>query len=102
MYYNKMKISDPYIKEFTIYTKKECKYCEKVKEMFINNKFFFTVIPCDDYLLENKEEFLHIMEKKIGQVYKTFPMVFYEGKFLGGFTETEIFIDKLKSFDNIF
>ena len=68
----------------------------------IANNFFLTVIPCDDYLLENKEEFLHIMEKKIGQFYKMFPMVFYEGKFLGGFTETEVFIDKLKSFDDIF
>ena len=97
-----MEIRDPHIKEFTVYTKKECKYCEKVKELLIDNQFFFTVIPCDDYLLENKEAFLDIMEKKIGQVYKTFPMVFYEGKFLGGFTETEIFIDKLKSFDDIF
>lgn len=97
-----MEIRDPHIKEFTVYTKKECKYCEKAKELLINNHFFLTVIPCDDYLLENKEAFLDVMEKKIGQVYKTFPMVFYEGKFLGGFTETEIFIDKLKSFDDIF
>jgi glutaredoxin len=97
-----MEISSPSIKEFTVYTKKECKYCEKVKKLLIDNNFFFTVIPCDDYLLENKEEFLHIMEKNIGQVYKTFPMVFYEGNFLGGFIETEIFINKLKSFDDIF
>ena len=66
-----MEIRDPHIKEFTVYTKKECKYCEKAKELLINNQFFLTVIPCDDYLLENKEAFLDVMEKKIGQVYKT-------------------------------
>lgn len=97
-----MKISEPNIKDFTVYAKKECKYCEIVKQTLTENNLFYSVIQCDDYLLENKDEFLKFIENKIGQVHKTFPMVFYEGKFLGGSIETTIFVDKLKSFDDIF
>ena len=43
------------------------------------------------------------MYKLAGQEYKTFPMVFYEGKFLGGLYETMELIDKLLlSFEEIF
>ena len=35
------------------------------------------------------------MESKIGKSHKTFPMVFNNGKFIGGYTDTIDFVDKL-------
>jgi glutaredoxin len=33
--------------------------------------------------------------------YKTFPMVFYEGKFIGGYRDTEKWINKRNAFSGI-
>jgi glutaredoxin len=80
----------PIQNEFTIYSKLGCGNCQKVKRLFVQKKIAFSVIDCDDYLLENKEKFLAFMKEIIGKEWKTFPMVFDEkGQFIGGFTETE-------------
>lgn len=77
----------PKKKGYTIYTKKNCSYCEKVK-ILLNNEDIL-IIPCDEYLEKDKEEFLLYIEEIAGIPYKTFPMVFLDGKFIGGFTETK-------------
>ena len=51
------------------------------------------LMRCDEYLLENKEKFLDFIKTKAEKEYKTFPMVFLEGKFIGGFMETKASID---------
>lgn len=88
----KKEFISPVKKGYTIYTKEKCIYCEKVKELL--EKEEMKIIPCDNYLLENKEKFLDFIEKKAGISYKTFPMVFLDEIFIGGFTETK------KMFDN--
>jgi glutaredoxin len=76
----------PKKKGYTIYTKKNCSYCEKVKTLLKNENVL--IIPCDEYLEKDKEDFLLFIEVIVGFSYKTFPMVFLDGEFIGGFTET--------------
>ena len=44
---------------FTIYSKSGCFNCAKVKDFLQENNIPFTIIDCDEYLLENKAEFLN-------------------------------------------
>jgi glutaredoxin len=87
---------------FTIYSKSGCPNCRKVKELIKDKHFLFTVIDSDDYIIENKEAFLKFIENIAETNYRTFPMVFYDGKFVGGFIHTTEFINKLLSFEDIF
>ena len=82
-----MKITPPEKKGYTVYTKEKCIYCEKVKQLLEEEKC--VIIPCDDYITENREAFLNFIEIHAGKSYKTFPMVFLDGNFVGGFTETK-------------
>lgn len=85
--YTTMDFISPEKKGYTIYTKKNCVFCEKVKILL--EKEGYRTIPCDDYLVENREAFLTFIENQAGRPYKTFPMVFLDGNFIGGFTETK-------------
>jgi len=70
---------------FTVYTKTDCKYCGMVKELLEEEEAQY--VQCDQYL-DAKEAFLAFIESKGGKGHKSFPMVFYNGTFVGGFTET--------------
>lgn len=85
---------------FTIYSKSNCSFCTKVKQLLIDNQIFFLEIQSDDYLLEDKEGFLLFIQDLIKKEYRTFPMVFNNGQFIGGFTDTESFINKQLCFNN--
>jgi len=87
-----LEIPHPQEKGYTIYTKENCPYCTKVKNLLQDEKTL--IIPCDDYLLQNRAGFLKTIQDRIKFEYKTFPMVFHDGIFLGGFTETQLFYDK--------
>jgi glutaredoxin len=95
-----MNIFAPLEVGFTIYSKSECSYCTKVKKLLLDKQTFFTDVSCDEYLLEDKEGFLTFIKERANKEYRTFPMVFYNGKFIGGFTETKLHFDKLLSFNN--
>ena len=90
-----MEITEPTEKNFTIYSKSGCINCTSVKRLIKENNFLFTEINCDEYILEDKEEFLKFIENKAETSYKTFPMVFYDAKFIGGLAHTTEFINKL-------
>jgi glutaredoxin len=89
-------IDAPTISGFTVYTKFNCKFCDLVKKLLHHNNFHAKIIPCDEYLCSSdlmKESFLaHINRKYIQQFsvgeHRTFPMVFFQGKFLGGYSDT--------------
>ncbi len=72
---------------FVIYSKDECKYCELAKQLLLDEGFGYEIVMCDNYLRDDREGFLKRMEEKIGYSYKTFPMVFYKDKFIGGYNE---------------
>ena len=80
---------------FTIYSKSGCPNCSKTKTILKEKKIFFNVIDCDDYLIEDKLAFLEFIAKIANQEYKTFPIVFNDNKFIGGYNETKQIIDKL-------
>ena len=65
----------------------------------VEKKLFFVEIDCDDYIIEDKEKFLLFIKERVNKEYKTFPMVFNDGNFVGGFTETQDYFNKLLSFD---
>jgi len=88
---------------FTIYSKSGCPNCNKVKALLKEKKLLFNVVDCDEYLIENKDNFLLFIEKIAKQSCRVFPMVFNDATFIGGFNETKDFIDKiLLSFEEIF
>jgi glutaredoxin len=82
---------------WTIYTKSKCVFCFKVKELLENEKYI-TIINCDDWLKDNeqREIFLNEIKNITGCEWKTFPMVFIDDKFIGGYNETVDYIDKIK------
>jgi len=90
-----MEFTNPDIKGFTVYSKSGCPNCTIVKKLIKEKHFFITEINCDEYILEDKEQFLTFIEGLAERSHKTFPMVFYESKFIGGLTDTIDFIDKL-------
>ena len=85
---------------FTIYSKSGCSYCTKVKKLLLDKQIFFVDISCDEYLIEDKESFLSFIKETANKDHKTFPIVFNDAKFIGGFTETQQYIDKLLYFNN--
>ena len=98
-----MEITEPNKDGFTIYSKSGCPNCMSVKKIIKEKSFFYTEINCDEYILEDKDEFLKFIENIAETSYKTFPMVFYNGKFIGGLSHTTEYINKLLlSFEDIF
>lgn len=90
---------EPSKTNFTIYSKSGCPNCTKVKNLLKEKKLIFTIIDCDDYLIEDKEIFLLFIEKYAEREYKTFPMVFENGKFIGGYNETLEKVNIILDFD---
>jgi len=80
---------------FTIYTKSGCPNCLKVKNLLKENKLIFTIIDCDEYIIEDKETFLSFIASLSNREVNVFPIVFYDGKFVGGYNETVGFVDEL-------
>lgn len=103
---NRMEINMPLEKGITVYSKSSCNFCDKVKAILYDSETFpfeeysentnssftpFVVVNCDAYL-ENKETFLSFIETLAKKEWKTFPMIFWDGQFIGGYKElmTEI------------
>ena len=89
------------MENYTIYTKPKCSFCDKTKELLKDVEPAPHWIDCTPYLTSesSKNLFLQFIQDtaKLSQPYKTFPMVFCDGKFVGGFLETERLI---MDFDN--
>jgi glutaredoxin len=80
---------------FTVYSKSGCPNCIKVKTLLKEKKFVFNVIECDEYLIEDKKNFLLFIEENAKQSCKLFPMVFNDTIFIGGFNETKEYVDRM-------
>lgn len=85
---------------YTIYSRTNCSYCTKVKQLLTDNQIFYLEIHCDEYLLEDKELFLSFIKDIARKEYRTFPMVFKDGEFIGGFTDTDLYIKKQLCFED--
>ena len=98
-----MEFEKPVETGFTIYSKSGCPNCLKVKALLKEKNIIFNVVDCDEYLIEDKENFLLFIENLVKKTCRVFPMVFNDGKFIGGYNETNEHIDKmLLSFEEIF
>jgi glutaredoxin len=79
----------PLDNQFTVYSKSGCPNCKRVKELLEATDNTFTIIDCDEYLLNSKSEFLYFIEELSSREWKTFPIVFKGTQFIGGFTDTK-------------
>ena len=102
-----MDITEPNKDGFTIYSKSGCINCTKIKKLLKEENIFFLEISCDEFLIENKESFLLFISEKAKKEYKTFPMIFFNGDFIGGYNEAKEFYEiivreknKLIAFDD--
>ncbi len=84
---------------FVVYSKTDCRFCELAKELLNEEGFGYEFVMCDNYLKEDRQGFLERMKVKIGHEYTTFPMVFYKGKFIGGYKELIGQVQKLECFN---
>ena len=79
-------IVGPVKHSYTIYTKSNCIYCDRVKNLLEKEKVF--IVNCDEYLDKDRDTFLEQMDKWTLTSHRTFPFVFSDQKFIGGFDET--------------
>jgi glutaredoxin len=87
-------------KGFTIYSKSGCTFCVKVKSLLKEKGLIFNMVDCDEYLIEDKPAFLEFIKELAGREVNSFPMIFFDGKFIGGYNETKDYLDKtLLSFE---
>ena len=94
--YMNMNVPHPASDSYTIYSKSSCLYCTKAKGLLQNERVPPLVVNCDEFLLENKQEFLNLMKSLIGYEYRTFPMIFKNGRFIGGYNKTKEFYEESK------
>jgi glutaredoxin len=97
-----MDFEKPSAAGYTIYSKSRCPFCTKVKVLLEEEPY--TIIDCDQYLIDDdtKQQFLLFIENIAGKEYRTFPMIFKDGNFIGGFTETKVYYDKEHAFNSEF
>jgi len=85
---------------FTIYSKSGCKNCTEVKRLLSSVSPKICIVDCDEFLIEDRAGFLAFMREIADKECKTFPMIFHEGKYIGGYAETREY-QKRKAFDEI-
>lgn len=85
---------------FFIYSKTDCKYCVDVKKMLDELFICYKEVKCEFSTDKEKSEFLDFIRlKNGGKVWNTFPMVFHDGDFIGGYKETGVHLEKINAFD---
>jgi glutaredoxin len=80
-----------------VFTKENCNYCKKTKLLVSEAEY----VVCDEYLKNDRDYFLKKMDLLTGTQHRTFPMVFHDGSFVGGHTETVIYLDKQNAFADV-
>lgn len=84
---------------FTIYSKSGCFNCQKIKNELKEKGLAFQIIDCDEYIIENKNEFLQFIFNLTQKNVKFFPIIFYNAEFVGSYNEAKDLIGKLISFN---
>ena len=90
-----MEFENPSTNYFTVYSKSGCPFCLNIKNLLKEKKIEFNIIDCDEYIIEDKENFLLFIKKLSQRDIKQFPIIFHKGTIIGGYTEAKNFIDKL-------
>jgi len=80
---------------YTIYIKSGCSYCENIKLLLKNIYPQPNYINCDPFLTFNRDKFMNFIKHHTNGIeHKTFPIVFLNGIFIGGYTETKNFCEE--------
>ena len=90
-----MEFEKPSDTGFTIYSKSGCPNCSNVKKLLKDKNLLFNVVDCDDYVIEDRENFLLFIKNLSEKEVKQFPIIFYESNFIGGYNETKEYINRL-------
>ncbi len=85
---------------YTVYSKSGCKNCTNVKNLLLEHDIEFSLVDCDEYLVNRKPEFLLYIKNMANKECKTFPMVFDGKEFIGGYHETIEHLEKTLEFDD--
>jgi glutaredoxin len=72
---------------YTIYTIENCVYCVRAKQL-LKDAYVVNILPSE------MENFLDFIRPYIAEDYRTFPMIFADGIFIGGFTDARIHYDQ--------
>ncbi len=85
-----VKITNPIHKGWTVYTRSCCKYSSKVKRLLNIFDLKYNVIDCDNCFIfpEIEEEFAEFLYNLCGCVPDSFPLVFHDEIYIGGYKET--------------
>jgi glutaredoxin len=75
---------------YTIYSKSGCPYCDRAKHLLAYEDT--QIIDCDS-LLSDRDFFLETMRNYCGRDYQMFPMIFHNGRFIGGYDDTKAYFD---------
>jgi glutaredoxin len=77
---------------YFVYTKSNCPYCDKVKQVIIHTTrgthIGYEFMDCQKYLDTNREKFIEFAQELTHRKRITFPMVFLNGEFIGGCDDT--------------
>tara|TARA_B110000879_G_scaffold199887_1_gene273256 strand:- start:494 stop:775 length:282 start_codon:yes stop_codon:yes gene_type:complete len=79
---------------YFVYSKSDCKWCRNIASLIPNAKF----VNSDEYLNKNKKDFFMFVDNLSGSTPRTFPMVFLNKRFIGGYSATSKYIEELESF----
>lgn len=87
-------IPQPQKKGYTIYTRNGCEYCKLTKQLL--QPTIHTIVDCNNLYLDNKDRFFEKMAEYTKKSHKTFPIIFYNAEFVGGYSEIKQILNKIK------
>lgn len=72
----------------TIYSKEHCKFCTDAKKVAEDNNISPKVVDCESFLHdpEIKTAFKEFIQPLMGAELKSFPIIFNNGTYVGGYT----------------
>lgn len=85
----KSRSNSPKGKSWVIYTKKGCPYCEKAKDLLETRKTGRLLVVNGVINGKPIQEINEIMKDIGKEDFKTWPKIFFNGKFIGGYTDLE-------------
>lgn len=99
-----MNFTKPLPNTFTLYCKSGCINCTKAKDVLSQCNYKFQIIDCDAYLTDDvvKAAFLQFIKNLASKEHKTFPIIFHDGEFVGGYTDLHQYLDRLLDFSESF
>ena len=89
-----VKTPKPQKKGFTVYGRAGCPYCDRTVELLKTSGERFKYFQ-RERLEASRYQFHEDLAKYIGNYGKTFPLIFYNGKFIGGYSELKKSMDRL-------